>query len=40
MKPNSLNLFMEDRLRFTAVYTERDGKWCAVAEQMTSFSAQ
>jgi steroid delta-isomerase-like uncharacterized protein len=30
----------EDRLRFTAVYTKRDGKWYAVAEQMTSLPAQ
>ena len=30
----------EDRLRFTAVYTKRDGKWYAVAEQMTSLLAQ
>lgn len=30
----------EDRLRFTAVYTKRDGNWYAVAEQMTSLPAQ
>jgi len=30
----------QDRLRFTAVYTKRDGKWYAVAEQMTSLPAQ
>jgi ketosteroid isomerase-like protein len=30
----------KDRLRFTAVYTKRDGKWYAVAEQMTSPPAQ
>jgi len=30
----------EDRLRFMAVHTKRDGKWYAVAEQMTSLPAQ
>jgi len=29
----------KDRLRFTTVYTKRDGKWHAVAE-MTSLPAQ